>query len=409
MGTTQTNVNDEIFRLITDPEARANPYPVYDTVRQAGGAYLTELGFWFVTSYADCAAILRHPALKRRHGNSWEMRGMLSGALGRPWFEGQGKSMLWLDNPDHARIRGLFSRAFTPRYLARLRPRINEMVEALVDELERRDEIDLIEDFALSLPMMVICEMLGVPPEDRADFREWTVALAATLEPLPSEPVQDAADAAAEAFDAYFRDLIRRRRGAGGDDLMSELIRVEEEGDKLTEEELVRSAILVLGAGFETTTNLIGNGMLALMRQRDQWEVLVEDPSLAPAAVEELLRYDSPVQMAPPRVASTDVDILGRAVSEGDTVIAVIGGGNRDPERYADPASVDLRRPDPAPLSFGGGPHFCIGASLARIEGAAAFGALARRLSDLHLADPEPPWRETFNIRGLESLRLTTR
>ena len=168
-------------------------------------------------------------------------------------------------------------------------------------------------------------------------------------------------------------------------------------------------ATLVLGAVFKTTTNLIGNGMLALMSQREQWRLLVEDPSLAPAAVEELLRYDSPVQMAPPRVASTDIEILGRTIKEGDTVIAVIGGGNRDPQRFEAPASVDLRRPDPAPLSFGGGPHFCIGASLARIEGAAAFGALARRLPELRLADDEPRWRETFNNRGLQSLRLASR
>lgn len=405
-ATTQADLDQEILKLITDPATRANPYPVYDAVREFGGARLTDIGFWFVTSYKPVAEILRHPALQRRHGDSWEMRGMLFNALGRPWWEAQSKSMLWLDNPDHNRIRRLVSHAFTPRYLARLRDRVRDMVEGLVDDLERRDEFDLIEEFALPLPMMVITEMLGVPDEARRDFREWTVALAATLEPFPSAEVQDRADVAAEAFSSYFSDLIERRRGQEGSDLMSELIRVEEEGEKLSHEELIHTAILVLGAGFETTTNLIGNGTYAFMQQRDQWDALVRDPSLAPGAVEEMLRYDSPVQSAPPRLVTRDVSIQGIDFSEGDSILPIVAGANRDPERYENPNEVDIRRADPAPLSFGGGPHFCIGASLARMEGAIAFEALARRMPDIGLGDETPRWRETFNLRGLESLPL---
>ena len=403
----RVDVQQEILKLVSDPEVRADPYPTYERIRSADGAFLGGLGFWFITSYEECAALMKHPLMKRRHVDSWEMRGAMSNALGRPWFEGASRSMLWLDNPDHARIRGLVSRAFTPRYLSRLRPRIQAMVDELIDGLECENGFDLIGDFAFVLPMMVICEMLGVPSEDRASFRRWTMALAATLEPLPSEKVQDAADVASKAFDSYFADLVAQRRATPGADLLSELIHVEEEGERLNERELIGMAILILGAGFETTTNLIGNGMLAFLRNPEQWRKLVNDPDAAPMAIEEILRYDSPVQMAPPRVASAPLTLGDRPINEGDTVVAMLGAANRDPSRYDEPATFDIARRDPAPLSFGGGPHYCIGASLARMEGAIAFRSLARRLPDLSLADERPNWRETFNIRGLNSLNVT--
>ncbi|HYN35795.1 MAG TPA: cytochrome P450 [Actinomycetota bacterium] len=403
----KTDVQEELLKLVSDPAARADPYPVYERIRAADNAYLGELGFWFLTSYEDCAAVMRHPLMKRRHQNSWEVRGAISNAIGRAWFEGASRSMLWLDSPDHARIRGLASRAFTPRYLAKLRPRIEEMVEGLITKIEKESGVDFIDEFALALPMMVICEMLGVPAPDREGFRRWTVALAATLEPLPSEAVQDAADEASHAFNAYFSELVSERRGSSSDDLLSELIRVEQEGERLTEKELIGMAILILGAGFETTTNLIGNGMLALLTERAEWEALVVNPQRAPAVVEEVLRYDSPVQMAPPRVASAPLELGGRQVNEGHSVVAMIGAGNRDPNHYPKPANFDISRHDPAPLSFGGGPHYCIGASLARLEGAIAFRALAERLPSLKLVGDTPQWRETFNIRGLKSLEVT--
>ena len=402
----QPDVPEEILKLVTDSAARADPYPVYERIRSTDGAYLEDLGFWFVTSYEDCAALLRHPSLKRRHKDSWEIRGAMSNALGRPWFEGASRSMLWLDNPDHARIRGLVARAFTPRFIERLRPRIEQMVQELIDGMKDKSEIDLIEEFALPLPMMVICEMLGVPVQERGNFREWTVALAATLEPLPSDRVQDMADVASQAFDGYFAKLIAERRNDPQEDLLSELIAVEQQGERLNQEELIGMAMLILGAGFETTTNLIGNGVLALLRNRSQWDRLVDDPSISPGVVEEVLRYESPVQMAPPRVASTSFSLGGRDIQEGHTLVAMIGAANRDPRRYASPGEFDITRSNSDPLSFGGGPHYCIGASLARLEGAMAFRALARRKPSLKLLQEEPDWRETFNIRGLRSLMV---
>ena len=392
------------FRLVGDPVARANPYPVYEEIRRAPSALAATTGFWLITGHSDCAQLLRHPLLKRRHGDSWEARAEFSGGAGRPWFAEQSQSMLWLDNPDHGRLRGLVSKAFTPRYLSALKPQIEDAVKELIDKIVDKGETDIIADLALPLPMRVICGMLGVPEKDRESFRKWTVALAATLEPLPSEPVQDAADKAVLGFYEYFTDLIAERKGSPGDDLLSRLIEVEQAGDGLSSLELIGVATLLLGAGFETTTNLIGNGTLALMQQRDQWEALVSDPSLAPNAVEEILRFDSPVQVAPPRIASQDFTHNGFDVEESHTIVCLIAAGNRDPEKFEDPAKLDIQRKDPAPLSFGGGPHYCLGAALARIEGAAVFKAMAERIPDLELTTDEPEWRETFNLRGLKAL-----
>jgi cytochrome P450 len=254
--------------------------------------------------------------------------------------------------------------------------------------------------------MMVICDMLGVPSEDRDSFRSWTATLAATLEPFPSGPVQDAADEAIVAFIDYFRGLIADRRANLSDDLLSALIEAEQAGDRLDEHELILTSLLLLAAGFETTTNLIGNGTLALLCNREQWQKLVDQPELASRAVEELLRYDSPVQLATPRVARTEVEVDGGVMQEGEIMIPAVGAGNRDPDRFPEPQKLDVTREDVVPLSFGGGPHFCLGASLARMEGAALFECLPARIPTLDLEEQEPRWRPTMNIRGLESLAV---
>jgi cytochrome P450 len=398
-------IDQAIVSLITDPDARSNPYPVYQRMREAAPLYQSAF-FWFVTSYDACDKAVHHPSLVRRHGEAWELRGQFQGSLGRKWWEGQDKSMLWMDPPDHRRIRGLVSKAFTPRYIEQLRPRVEALVNEQLDRLIDMGKADLIGDFALHLPMSVICEMLGIPSEDRESFRKWTVAIAAVFEPFPSAKVQDAADVATEEFEAYFNDLIPRRRENPGDDLMSLMIQAEDEGDRLTHEELIASGTLLLGAGFETTTNLIGNGTYALFKNADQWDLLVQKPELAKGAVEELLRYDSPVQIATPRVANQDIEIEGATIPEGETVLSVSGAGNRDPARYEDPDRLDIRRTDIDPLSFGGGPHFCLGAALARMEGSVTFEAMARRIPNLELAE-EPTYRPTLNIRGLERLEVT--
>ena len=405
---TANNLEDAVTNLVFDPATRANPYPVYDLLRSEQPVYRSPLGPLFVTSYSDCAQLLRDPRLTRRFENSWEERGVFQNSVGRPWFEEQSRWMLWLDPPGHTRLRGLVSKAFTPRYVARLHDRVAGIVEGLLDKMRGAGEVDFISAFAFELPITVICDMLGVPTGHRANFREWTVALAQTLEPLPADDVQDAADEASINIGEFFHDLIAQRRHDPGDDLLYALIAAEEEGHRLSEDEIVSTAALLLGAGFETTTNLLGNGMLALLRHPDQWQALVDDPAgHAPAAVEELLRYDSPVQMATPRVANEPVEAAGTTIEPGDVVVNVVAGANRDPARFDHPNVVDIGRKDPDHLSFGGGPHFCLGASLARLEGAIAFEALATRVPHIELVEDDPQWRRALNLRGLESLRVS--
>ena len=402
------SLDEAASNLVFDPATRANPYPVYDRLRSEAPVYRSPLGPLFVTSYSECAQLLRDPRLTRRFEDSWEQRAIFQDSVGRPWFEEQSRWMLWLDPPDHTRLRGLVSKAFTPRYVARLHDQVAAIVARLIADLRGAGEVDFISAFAFELPITIICDMLGVPTEDRANFREWTVAMAQTLEPLPPPDVQDAADDASIKIGEYFHALIAERRNQPGEDLLHALIVAEEEGHRLTEDEIVSTAGLLLGAGFETTTNLLGNGMLALLGHPDQWQALIDAPAeLAPATVEELLRYDSPVQMATPRVANERIESAGVTIEPGDTVITVVAGGNRDPQRFEDPNTVDLRRPDPDPLSFGGGPHFCLGASLARLEGAVAFEALATTVPHMALVEQNPQWRRALNLRGLESLTVS--
>lgn len=400
-------VDNAILALVTGDEAtRANPYPLYAQMR-THPVHQSVLGVWFVTSYTGCDRVLRHPAFRRNHGDALQRRIALQNAAGRRWFEHQTRWMLWLDPPDHGRIRSLVSRAFTPRYVQQLRGRVESLVAGLVDGMQGAGEVDFVDAFALPLPITVICDMLGIPEADRVSFRQWTVQSAGTLQPLPSESVQDAADTATDALETYFTELVEARRATPADDLLTAMIAAEEDGVRLSHAELIANAALLLAAGFETTTNLLGNGLLALLRNPQQWQKLVADPAgLAANATEELLRYDSSVQLAAPRVASEAVEVDGTVLAEGEIVSAVVGAGNRDPQRFDRPDELDVARPDPSPLSFGAGPHFCLGAALARMEASIALEALARRLPHLELLDAEPPWLSTQNLHGLQRLRV---
>ena len=399
-------VDAAILTLVTSAdETRANPYPLYEQMR-THPVHRSVLEVWFVSSYAGCERVLRSPAFKRRHGDAWSRRAALQGAEGRRWLEHQERWMLWLDPPDHGRIRNLVSRAFTPRYVEAMRPRVESLVDELIDGLDGAGEVDFVDAFALPLPITIICDMLGIPDEGRREFRAWTVQSASTLQPLPTPEVQDAADVASAAMEAYFTDLVEVRRRTPGDDLLTAMIAAEEDGVRLTHAELVSNAALLLAAGFETTTNLLGNGMLALLRNPEQWRRLVAEPQLAANAAEELLRYDSSVQLAAPRVVATDVEVDGTTLAEGELVVAVLGAGNRDPRRFDHPDELDIARPDPSPLSFGAGPHFCLGAALARLEASIAFERLAQRLPHIELLDEQPPWLASQNIHGVARLRV---
>jgi cytochrome P450 len=317
--------------------------------------------------------------------------------------------MLFRDPPDHTRLRSLVSRAFTPRVVEAMRPHIQEIVDGLLDRLEGARGMDVIEDLAYPLPVRVICEMLGVPIEDQDVFKEWSADIARSLDasilPAGSEVItrgQESGDALRE----YFRSLIAVRRKQPREDLLSALIAAEEQGDKLSEPELVATCVLLLIAGHETTVNLIGNGVLALLRHPAELRALAADPALIQTGVEELLRFDGPVQRTG-RLTNADVEIDGRQISKGSIVAAVIGAANRDPAHFADPDRLDVTRRENRHIAFGFGIHFCLGAPLARIEGQVAIGTLLRRWRTLKLVSDTPEWRESSVLRGLKTLPVT--
>jgi len=317
--------------------------------------------------------------------------------------------MLFRDPPDHTRLRSLVSRAFTPRVVEAMRPHIQEIVNELLDRVEGARGMDVIEDLAYPLPVRVICEMLGVPLADQDVFKEWSADIARSLDasilPATSEVITRG-QVSGDAIREYFRSLIAVRRKEPRQDLLSALIAAEEQGDKLSEPELVATCVLLLIAGHETTVNLIGNGFLALLRHPDQMRALADDPALIQTGIEELLRFDGPVQRTG-RMTLADVEIGGRPIPKGSIVAAVIGAANRDPAQFADPDRLDVTRRENRHIAFGFGIHFCLGAPLARIEGQVAIGTLLRRQRALKLVSDTPEWRESSVLRGLKTLPVT--
>ena len=315
--------------------------------------------------------------------------------------------MMFLDPPDHTRLRGLVSQAFTPRRVEELRARIHQLVEDLLDDVvERGDgQIDVLADLAYPLPTVVICELLGVPLDDRERFKGWASGGSRLLDGyLEPAIMQEAMLAGMELF-RYMTDLVEDRRLHPGPDLLSALIAAEESGDRLTHAELLTTVTLLFIAGFETTMNLIGNGTLALLRHPGEMARLRDDPALVRPGLEELMRYDGPVHITA-RIATTDVEIGGETIRPGEQVVVSLAAANRDPEQFPDPDRLDVSRSPNRHLGLGGGPHFCLGAALARIEGQAAIGALLRRFPHLELATEEPTYRDHFVIRGLTDLKV---
>jgi cytochrome P450 len=324
-----------------------------------------------------------------------------------PIFRSMSHWMLQQDPPDHARLRGLVVKAFTARRVEDMRPHIQQIVDETLDRVIPRGSMDLIEDYAFRLPVTIICEMLGIPEEHRELFYTGSRDSGRILDPVPLTPEEIAkSNAAYMMSQMYFQQLFELRRKQPGDDLITQLVQAEEDGSKLTNEELTANIILLFGAGHETTVNLIGNALLALHRNPDQLALLKARPELITGAIEEFLRYDSSVQMTG-RVTLEDIDDLGnKKIPKGESVLCLLGSANRDPAVYPDGADrLDIARPNVRPLSFGGGIHFCLGAQLARIEAEIAISTLLRRLPDLRIENAEnPEWRSTFVLRGLKRL-----
>jgi len=388
------------------PEFIADPYPHYERLRRTDPVHITPHGMYLASRHAEVSLVLRDKRFgkdfversKRRYGSK---------IMEEPIFRSMSHWMLQQDPPDHTRLRGLVVQAFTARRVEDMRPRIQEVVDQTIDRVAERGHIDLIEDFAFRLPVTIICDMLGIPEEHREAFYTGSRDGGRILDPVPLTPAEIAQGNAGNLMaQMYFQQLFELRRKHPGDDLTTQLVQAEEDGSKLSNEELTANIILLFGAGHETTVNLIGNGLLALHRNPDQLAALKANPAFITSAIEEFLRYDSSVQLTG-RVALEDIDSLGgRKIPKGETVLCLLGSANRDPAVYPDrPDRLDITRQNVRPLSFGGGIHFCLGAQLARIEAEIAISTLLRRLPELRLDDAEnPQWRPTFVLRGLKHL-----
>jgi cytochrome P450 len=386
------------------PDFIRDPYPFYHRLRGAAPMLRTSFGPWLASRYEDCAAALRD----KRFGKAFEERMTKrfgAGAFDEPIYENVRNWMLERDPPDHTRLRGLVVKAFTARSVEDMRPRIQQIVDATLDRVAPNGGMDVMREFAYQLPVTVICEMLGIPDEDRDMFLQNPEQDGRLLDPVPlTREELDTINARYLTRAAYFHRLFELRRREPGDDLTTQLVQAEEEGSKLTEAELTANIMLLFGAGHETTVNLIGNGLLALHRNPDQLDLLKRDPSLMPNAVEEFLRYDSSVQLTG-RTALEDLELGGVRFARGDSVMCLLGAANRDPAMFPEPDRLDITRPNIRPLSFGGGIHFCLGAQLARIEAEIALNSLLARLPDLKIDELEnPSWRKTFVLRGLTAL-----
>lgn len=388
------------------PDNWSDPYPLYDELRSVAPIYQDPAtGTWILTRFADCEAILRNPRWSSDPSHARHKRSIEEMSTREVIGELDFPVLLFMDPPDHTRLRKLVSKAFTPRSVERLRPRVQELVDGLLDEAEERGGMELIHDFAYPLPVTVICELLGVPSEDQHLFGPWSSDASRLLDgDLDEETTQRGLSATMQLLN-YFNDLYDERRASPRDDLLSALVAAEEEGDKLSEVELRATTLLLFIAGHETTMNLIGNGMLALLRNRHEYERLCADPSLAASAVEELLRYDGPVHVTG-RIALDDLEVGGHRFEAGEQVVTLLAAANRDPARFDEPATLDITRPENHHLTFSAGMHYCLGAALARLEGQVALASIARRFPHLELETTEPEYREHFVLRGLRELRL---
>jgi hypothetical protein len=410
-----------LVAFVLVPRVRRRPHWQYRVVRTVDPVHQSPFGLWVLSRHEDVAAALRSP----RMGNDEDKADMsvLTPGLLKPFIKRQSQArvegrfidvmeqtMLFRDPPDHTRLRALVSKAFTPRRVEALAGRVQQLVDEMLEAPAARGHIELMHEFAYPLPARVICELLGVPKEDEAFIVAQAPALGTGLDPAPMRTPQSvaAANDATTALLDYLDGLIAERKRAPRDDMLSALITAEESGESLSHDELVSTFLLLLIAGHETTANLIGNGMLALLRHPDQLARLRAAPEgddLERSAVEELMRFDGPIQMVE-RITLDPVVIGGREIPTGRIAICLTAAANRDPAVFADPDRLDLGRMPNPHVGFGGGAHFCLGATLARLEGRIAIGTLARRFPGIRLLEPKPEWRPSFTIRGLRRLPL---
>lgn len=404
---TEATESQGLLLQLLDPANRADPYRLCAQFRDRGPLQLPDANLVVFLSYRDCDEVLRHPSSSSENANSTVAKRQAEAGTAPPRQGPPG--FLFLDPPDHTRLRKLVSKAFAPRVVSALQPDIRSLVDGLLDRVAEKGQFEVVEDFAYPLPVAVICRLLGVPLEDEPQFSRASALLAQALDPfstitgVPADVANERQQAGTWLRD-YFHGLIDKRRSRPGEDLLSGLIAVEESGDQLTEEEIVSTCNLLLIAGHETTVNLIGNAVLAMLRNPGQWAALGADADRAPAIVEETLRYDPPVQLAG-RIALADMVIGGVEVPAGDVMMLLLAGANRDPAEYDRPDVFDPDRKNLRHLGFGRGAHYCLGAPLARLEASVALAAVAARFPNARL-DGEPQYKTNVTLRGLSRLTL---
>jgi cytochrome P450 len=391
-----------------DPAFVVNPYRAYAELRAGGRIhYYEDTNQWIVPHYADVNDLLRD----RRFGRTY-LHLADHGEMGRPEDAPEARDFWYLirngildmEPPDHTRVRRLVAKAFTPKMVEGLRSTIQRLMDGYVDRVQGAGEFDLIREIAEPLPVTVIAELLGIPEADRHHLRPWSAEICRMYELHPTEEDARAASAASVEFSEYLRNLIRERRRAPTEDLIGELVQVVDQGDRLTEDEMIGTCVLLLNAGHEATVNVTGNGWWALFRNPDQLVLLRSDHSLVRRAVEELMRYDTPLQMFE-RWVLEDAEICGRLVPKGEELALLFGSANHDPAQFDDPDRLDITRAHNPHMSFGAGIHFCLGAPLARVELGVSFSTMLRRLPEMELV-AEPEWKPNYIIRGLKELRI---
>ena len=394
-----------LYHLL-DPDVLANPYPLYERLRSEDPVHWDPfLHAWVVTRYADVLTVFQNFSADRTPAPEQLIKLGLSELT--PLARVMMHQMLFLDPPAHGRVRGLAAKAFTPRRIETLRSHIQDITDSLLDTVQAQGHMDIMAELARPLPAIVTAEMLGVPSADWPQLTVWSTDFAQVLGNFQHDPEHaHRVIRSLEEMVAYFQAAIQEHRIHPRNDLISTLLDAEQDGDRLSEEEVVANTIVTMVGGQETTTNLIGNGILSLLRHRDQFEQLKADLALIPSAIEELLRYESPSQHTA-RLAFADTQLGGKTIRKRQAVFAVMGAANRDPERFSHPDQLDIARQDNRHVAFAWASHFCFGAPLARLEGQVVFDTIARRMPNLMLAPGPIGWRENLGLRGLTSLQVT--
>lgn len=406
------NVTAPAKKVVFSDEVLQDPYPTYARLHEEGPLHYLDVGgkwaVWSVFSHAECSSIAKDPRCSAKRAQQM----LLPLPLSRQseFSELARMLSLWLifmDPPEHTRLRKLLNKGFSPSVVDSLRPQVEDIVERMLKPLERGSEVELMRQFANPLPVRIILEMLGIPQELHATFVDWSRAIA-VFRGSPDRTVEHAraAQDALIALTDFFRKTVAERRRNKGNDLISLLIDIEEEGEVLTEEELYAQCTALLFAGHETTRNLIGNGMYTLLRHPREAAELRDNPEMIRSAVEELLRYESPVQFTA-RVLKEDIEICGQYIPKKWTILCMLGAANRDPKQFEEPNQLNLKRLNNQHLAFSAGPHFCIGSQLARLEAQVALSNLLRRFPEMKLIGPRPEWASTFGLRGLKGLPVT--